>query len=1066
MMAHSKKLEDTKLWKAYQKKLRSDKERTGWVKEVCSAAEASLKAVRQTFENYTLHDETHILNVLDAMGGILGDQINSLTGSEMELLILSASLHDLGMVYTEAEKAQCYMDKNACRKFLREHCPEFLGCPPEDWPPEVRQWYLRSLHPFRIPQVLRNEAWQDLLEKQPHTAVSKQCVLCVCQAHGETMGELQSNPKMEYREADDADPLFCALLLRLADLLDFDDTRAPRVLYGYAADIEKSCEEWKKHQASAGFRYPRTPSTKELPYKARCKDPGIEHTVRDFLNWIDEELDICIKLQKKCHAEWQRDFPFPRAVSRREIESDGYVSGDFQLTMDQTKILKLLTGENLYESGDVFVRELLQNAIDATLLRGEMDRGFSPEEARIDLWEWNDGNGYIWFRIDDQGTGMTLGMLKRYFLKVGNSYYTSQELRRDLRDHNQTREYNGISRFGIGFLSCFLCGSYAEVSTLYFDPEKNRRETERGTDSAAGHGLRLQVTGLTGYYTLKSQAEQHMTDAPLNAPDLFEAKGPQGLECGGYRVEPGTSIAIRLDPGKLGVVDLRESVKKYLCCARVPVYYNGERIGRTYGELMEAAHETAGEQIYELSREAKERFDKCFPHVQGQYPKVAVTVIPLDAKKYQALPGLSGVLIKYDVRFDKAPQWEEKDQAYQIDEQMERGDSKIKIVSRNKKRWSLNESWRSFKRNYSQDHIAALTGAFMKLPSCPVSPEQLGDVWKPFERDRELHEVWRSWMDAQQETWMDIELEDIGCPTMRGLAQTSCRYLVNCCYQGIVAGELAAHAFRDNNFQALFLLENEYRPVVDVSRAQISELPLETLTSICSILKEWIDECHFGVRERRWEYSTLAEWRKIRASGLHEWLWAVWEKRVVDVKEAFQKSVEADLDNPISIAPERYLYDAGIVLLKYLLAYFQDTYQMTIDYPAGQVLAFSDRPDGDSEETYDLFPPMMFCKAANEESRQYLCAADAEIRRGITADHPFAKWLLENAGLLDRYYRRQFQQIVRLLCTYDADEIVKACGNIREQLCALPERHGVNMKAFPKLSAGDFWRLDEKEAQL
>lgn len=80
------------------------------------------------------------------------------------------------------------------------------------------------------------------------------------------------------------DPLFCALLLRLADLLDFDDTRAPKILYGYVANNEKSRAEWDKHQASSGFRYPNTPSTKELPYKARSKNPIIEHAVRNF--WI------------------------------------------------------------------------------------------------------------------------------------------------------------------------------------------------------------------------------------------------------------------------------------------------------------------------------------------------------------------------------------------------------------------------------------------------------------------------------------------------------------------------------------------------------------------------------------------------------------------------------------------------------------------------------------------------------------------------------------------------------------------------------------------------------------
>lgn len=36
-----------------------------------------------------------------------------------------------------------------------------------------------------------------------------------------------------------------------------------------------------------------------------------------------------------------------------------------------------------------------------------MDLGFQPEQSRIDIWEWYDKDGNIWFRIDDQGTGMT-----------------------------------------------------------------------------------------------------------------------------------------------------------------------------------------------------------------------------------------------------------------------------------------------------------------------------------------------------------------------------------------------------------------------------------------------------------------------------------------------------------------------------------------------------------------------------------------------------------------------------------------------------------------------------------
>lgn len=663
-MEHSEKLEDTVLWQVYQKELSSDNERIVWVKKVYEAAVAYLKDVRQDFINYTLHDEKHVLNVLDAMGGLLGDQIGNLTVGEIELLILAACMHDLGMVYTDEEKEICFENEVMCRKFVREHYPELIGCSPKDWPEDIEQWFLRTLHPFRLSEVLQNEEWRDLFETCPLEVVPRRCILAVCQAHGEDPKSLRNNENLEYLTASNTSPLFCALLLRLADLLDFDDTRAPRVLYGYVSHNEKSREEWDKHQASAGFCYPASPSTEDLPYRARCKNPIIEHAVRNFLDWVDEELGNCIMLQRYCHEQWQQYFPFPRAVSRREIESDGYTSGDFCMTMDQEQILKLLMGENLYDNRDVFVRELLQNAIDATLLRSEMDSAFKAEESRIDFWEWNDKEGYFWFRIDDQGTGMTLGMIQRYFLKVGNSYYTSQELKRDLRDHGQMENYQGISRFGIGFLSSFLCGDYVEVSTLYFDPEKNRRE-EAGETQRINYGLRLQVTGLKGYYTLKNQAEGHLAD-PLPMPDFSEGKGLDGSEQRGYRKKAGTSIVIRLNPGKLGVLNLCETVEKYLCGARMPVYYNGRRVGKTYQEVMQAAHEMAGERIYELSPELKQKFDDCFPCIKGQYPKLAVEVIPLDTEEDQVIPNLSGVLVKYEVRYEKTPEWNVKDQSYEI----------------------------------------------------------------------------------------------------------------------------------------------------------------------------------------------------------------------------------------------------------------------------------------------------------------------------------------------------------------------------------------------------------------
>ena len=803
------------------------------------------------------------------------------------------------------------------------------------------------------------------------------------------------------------------------------------------------------------------PSASDLPYKARCTNPGVEHAVRDFLDWVDEELGNCIKLQKYCQTGWQQKFPFPRAVKRDEIESDGYMSGDFCLTMDQTQVLQLLTGENLYDNTDVFVRELLQNAIDATLLRGRMEPDFMPEQSRIDLWEWNDKEGNIWFRIDDQGTGMTRGMLERYFLKVGNSYYNSRELERDLRDHGRMDKFHGISRFGIGFLSCFLCGDYAEVSTLYFDADKNRRE-EAAAESyqTIRYGLRLQVTGLSGYFTLKNQASHHQTDGSLPAPDGYEEKRPGGREREGYRANPGTSIVLRLEPGKLGALKLREVAEKYLCGARVPVYYNNERVGQTYEEMMAAAHEAAGEKLYEMSSDMKEQFDRSFPAIRGQYPKIAVSVIPLDTEENRVLSDLSGVLVKYDVRFDQEPQWKVGDQTYEVRVKVDFKENvaEIGLWSRNKSTVNYwGDDWNDLKRKYGVEKVVDLEMKFAEYTACP-KVEEIAEIWKPFSGRMDLYEAWRLYNDSLQETYMKAKTTEMECPDS---VQVSSKYgRIACVYNGIAAGDLVPYPSQYENGCGVFLLRDTWKPMVDISRSKVSELPLIVLLAICGILSKHQMLDQPGLRWEGlggWRNSTLKDWRKIKNSQPDMWLWKNQEYIFAEIKSMLQKPLRGVIANQLTL----YGNSGYVVIHRYLMASSQDQYRLLINYEEGQTITFCEKDGHEPDEIYDLFPPMMFCMAASDQSRRYICCKDAIMRRGITADHPFIIWLLNNAAQLKQYYQRQFQQIVDCLCQKNAEEIMRECNDIRKQLTAFPEHHGVEVGSFPQLSKNDFWYIKE-----
>lgn len=1068
-MAHSEKLEETALWKEYEKRNGVEYKRCIWVKEVYEYAANYMKDVRRTFGNYTLHDEMHIINVLDAMGGLLGDQIINLTVGELELLILAASLHDVGMVYTDEEKIEQYEDTETCKKFLREYYPGFFYSTVEDWTEDMRQWYLRTLHSGRVAEVLHNKAWEELIHYQcPIEVVPLRCIIAVCEAHGYNPSDLISNPDLEYLPANDVSPLFCALLLRLGDLLDFDDTRAPKVLYSYVEYNEKSSEEWKKHQASAGFFYPTSPSNEDLPYKARCTNPGVEHAIRNFLDWVEVELGNCVKLQKYCGKVWQQNFPFPRAVLRNEIESDGYVSGDFCITMDQTKILELLTGENLYDNQDVFVRELLQNAIDATLLRGKMDPDFIPERSRIDFWEWNDKDGNIWFRIDDEGTGMTQGMLERYFLKVGNSYYTSREIERDLRDHNQNEKYFSISRFGIGFLSCFLNGDYAEVSTLYFDPDKNRREEGAAKPNLKKHyGLRLQVTGLSGYYTLLNQSQNHFTNEKMPNPGGSNLQTSYQQERAGYRTKPGTSIAICLNPGKLGILNLKNTVEKYLCGARVPVYYNNQRIGQTYEEMMEAAHAVEGEKVYELIDEMKKQFDRTFPEVRGKYPKIVVTTIPFGTKKDRVLQGVSGVFVKYDIRFEKTSCFQVKDLTYCVKGDIIERNGSLQInlfsgfMEANSNSVYL---WIELKNTHDAKEVGALVNAFENCDVCPQSEEQLGEVWSPFHGSIKLLEAWISYHSYKQYNTMEVSLEEFECPDIVRQEFRFRNEFIKCAYQGVYMGRICDALISPvHSHRAIFFLENSCCPTTQVGRIEVAQLPIDVGLYVCGIINKYRIKIFFKpYREYDlWNNFTQKDFKKkvMKNLPLRQWI-------EYNLKDYFENRISYMEKSTIStIASIDNVYtdkQSNMVLFNiYQDVYLQDHEQIEINYEKGQIISFLEKKESAPEENLDLFFPILFCKAANEKNRKYLCCAYDFYRKGITMDHPFVIWLMKNAFLLNKYYKRQFRYIIDCLWYNESQVIISVINTIRKQLMSLPEHHGVDVNGFPQLSKEDFWFMEK-----
>lgn len=1047
------RLFETNLWKAYLHRKPTDERKT-WIKSVYSNAINYLKEIPNTFPNYTLHDETHVVNVMNAMTGLLGDQIDMLSTGECELLILAAALHDIGMVYTINDVKEV-AEQNRFEKFIRDRAPECFGIPFDMLPDTKKQDYLRYLHPFRLPEILNSEIWG--FANKPSKIVKKDVIIAVCQSHGENQDRLESNKLLEYLEPpQDVDPLFCAILLRLGDILDFDGSRAPEVLFAFAKGVKRSEEAYKKHTASDGFSYPLSPSNCELSYCAECDDPNINIKLYEYLDWVDQELLLAKRLKNYCRKEWQRSFPLPRAVSRKQITTVNFDSAPFSVIMDQERILELLTGEKLYDSRAVFIRELLQNAIDATLLREKMDPHFSAEddEAAIYLWSGLNNAGRLIFRIDDHGTGMTRGMLYRYFLRVGKSYYVSQELMRDLLVHKCKDDYHAIGQFGIGFLSCFLCGNSIEVSTLYFDEKKCTEENDYNGDEDNGFGLRIMIPGLTGHYALHNQALHHQVNTELPFPNGLEKELLKGLENAGYRRRCGTSIVVELDPGKLGMTDLKAETERWLCATRMPVYFNGERVGRTYREMKTEAQNLDGT-VYELNDIDKQTIDSYFPKARGHYPKLRLSVQLSD---YSKLNNFSALVWRCEPFFDSPVEWEEKDQRYTLSACFDctnNGNPVLLVSPKNKKSMKIfpyelyrNELEQQEDLNFAKE----LESIFDGYDACPKEPLEVDSMWKYVFSEYSLEDLWQFWVDYCAGAYQKVNLSSISIPSVNLLHGNPQNEGILVSYHGMFIDNLMHTRNNVRKIQncVLFCLEGKMKPMVDLARSRILSLTSETelvMREFC--LQSRISEHCLDIPNN--SIRTLHDWRELRQS-IAEWM----PLRDQSHMDAYRQYLEEPMSkqnrfvNEFRVGYTKFFAD-------YLLAALQDRYEISICYEKGQSLYFSDRR-GPILDDYNVFPPFPFCSAATDVSRQWLCAEDAIYRKGVTKDHPFAVWLLHYGAVLKHEYPSQFEELIIALEDKCGQIIQKVVTDLRKELSRFRDAGLTTIIDPPELTEFDFWK--------
>lgn len=455
------------------------------------------KTIIRHMKEFTLHDETHSFHMLFIIEKLIPNStLIKLSVPDIMLIILSVFLHDIGMCPEESilltwknqineKEAQYSVEEAAQFKRYRltftQELEEISQCHIMGFPEKaclledyIITNYIRTTHADRARKMIACD-WAGRIKFLDADLTNE--LADICFSHNESYKFLFNLDTLKPCGTDTFVCLpFIAVLLRIADIMDFDPKRTPQVLFDHlAVKNPVSLQEWRKHQSINAW----TIQGNTLIYTAQCEHPAIEAAIKEFCYMVEEELrngSIILSnlyctygeelLEKyKIHLPTQVDTgkvgPIKDIITGKPI----YKYHNTKFTLSKKQIIDLMMGTKLYGSPDVALRELIQNSIDTCVLREKLSNAWGDSyKPQITISFYTEG-GNDYLSVCDNGMGMDQHIVDNFYTNVGCSYYKSKEFYELLAQTESS--FKPISRFGIGILAYFMVCDNLIVETRH-----------------------------------------------------------------------------------------------------------------------------------------------------------------------------------------------------------------------------------------------------------------------------------------------------------------------------------------------------------------------------------------------------------------------------------------------------------------------------------------------------------------------------------------------------------------------------------------------------------------------
>lgn len=465
----------------------------------------SLENIAGYFPHFSSHNSSHSKQILINIERLLGENLKLLSATDTWLILESAYWHDIGMLFdakeavkvTESDEFKEFVESLANDKStdLHEFATNYLSkgwkvalsnydhpqIGIEQYRQMIAEWF-RKHHQENSKKIVR-DPFNELGISSPRTELFPNRIYTylgqICLAHGTSFQRVMT--ELPFRQTglgtENCHPRFVACLLRLGDIFDIDDNRFCPVMAKQVYDTPSiSQAHLDKHKSIREFQL----DNQTVSITAECNNESAYIETQLWFGWIKEELQDQMSQWKNIVPH--RSFGLLPTVEKLAVEmiTAKKLINDkpMKFSIDEKNAIELLQGKNLYDDKTNIFRELIQNAVDSTLLRAWIEHGeisetktiqsymhpfhkttqevLSKYPIEVDLAKISDNENNeisVWeFSVLDRGLGISLKDLQ-YMQQIAGS---SRNIEKHRIIKTMPLWMRPSGEFGIGMHSAFL----------------------------------------------------------------------------------------------------------------------------------------------------------------------------------------------------------------------------------------------------------------------------------------------------------------------------------------------------------------------------------------------------------------------------------------------------------------------------------------------------------------------------------------------------------------------------------------------------------------------------------